>query len=150
MGFLFTARVGGVVVSQTQATMDAYGSSKATAIARDNGGAIVNGRPIGAEDYYTKIGGAGAQGGIGSMYTYSATNVRLAELSLGYDIPINKYVDWIKGLNVSFIGKNLFFLYRKAPFDPEAVASTGNYYQGIDNFMTPSARSLGFNVRFKF
>ena len=84
------------------------------------------------------------------MYTYSATNVRLAELSLGYDIPINKYVDWIKGLNVSFIGKNLFFLYRKAPFDPEAVASTGNYYQGIDNFMTPSARSLGFNVRFKF
>ena len=97
LGFLFTARVGGVVVSQTQATMDAYGSSKATAIARDNGGAIVNGRPIGAEDYYTKIGGAGAQGGIGSMYTYSATNVRLAELSLGYDIPINKYVDWIKG-----------------------------------------------------
>ena len=150
LGFLFTARVGGVVVSQTQATMDAYGSSKATAIARDNGGAIVNGRPIGAEDYYTKIGGAGAQGGIGSMYTYSATNVRLAELSLGYDIPINKYVDWIKGLNVSFIGKNLFFLYRKAPFDPELTASTGTYFQGIDMFMSPSLRNLGFSVKVNF
>lgn len=150
LGFLFTARVGGVVVSQTQATMDAYGSSKATADARDNGGAIVNGRPIGAEDYYTKIGGSGAQGGIGSMYTYSATNVRLAELSLGYDIPINKYVDWIKGLNVSFIGKNLFFLYRKAPFDPELTASTGTYFQGIDMFMSPSLRNLGFSVKVNF
>lgn len=150
LGFLFTARVGGIVVSQTQATMDAYGSSKATAIARDNGGALVNGRPIGAEDYYTKIGGAGAQGGIGSMYTYSATNIRLGELSLGYDVPISKYVDWVKGLNVSFVGKNLFFLYKKAPFDPELTASTGTYFQGIDMFMSPSLRNLGFSVKVNF
>ena len=150
LGFLFTARVGGIVVSQTQATMDAYGSSKATADARDNGGALVNGRPIGAEDYYTKIGGSGAQGGIGSMYTYSASNIRLSELSLGYNVPINKYVDWIKSMNVSFIGKNLFFLYKKAPFDPELTASTGTYFQGIDMFMSPSLRNLGFSVKVNF
>ena len=150
LGCLFTARVGGIVVSQTQATMDAFGASKATADARDNGGALVNGRPIDAEAYYTTIGGSGSQGGIGSMYVYSATNVRLAELSLGYDIPINKYVNWIKGLNVSFIGKNLFFLYRKAPFDPELTASTGTYFQGIDMFMSPSLRNLGFSVKVNF
>lgn len=151
LGCLFTARVGGIVVSQTQAVMDAFGASKATADARDNGGALVNGRPIGAEDYYhNKIGSAGGQGGIGSMYTYSATNVRLAELSLGYEIPITQYVTWIKGLNVSFIGKNLFFLYRKAPFDPELTASTGTYFQGIDMFMSPSLRNLGFSVKVKF
>ena len=150
LGCLFTARVGGIVVSQTQATMDAFGASKVTADARDNGGALVNGRPIGAENYYTQIGGSGSQGGIGSMYVYSATNVRLAELSLGYDIPINKYVNWIKGLNVSFIGKNLFFLYRKAPFDPELTASTGTYFQGIDMFMSPSLRNLGFSVKVNF
>lgn len=147
---LFTARVGGIVVSQTQAVMDAYGASKATADARDNGGAIVNGRPIGAEDFYTKVGGAGGQGGIGSMYVYSATNVRLAELSVGYDIPINRYVNWIKGMNVSFIGKNLFFLYKKAPFDSELTASTGTYFQGIDLFMSPSLRNLGFSVKVNF
>ena len=62
-------------------------------------------------DIYVPINNMGS--GFGDMYTYSATNVRLAELSLGYDIPINKYVDWIKGLNVSFIGKNLFFLFPK-------------------------------------
>lgn len=150
LNVLFNARVGGVVVSQTQATMDAYGASKATADARDNGGAIVNGRPINAQDYYTKIGGSGSQGGVGSMYTYSATNVRLAEFSLGYDIPINRWVNWIKGLNVSFVGKNFFFLYRKAPFDPELTASTGTYYQGIDLFMSPSLRNLGFSVKANF
>ena len=150
LNVLFNARVGGVVVSQTQATMDAYGASKATADARDNGGAIVNGRPIGAQDYYTKIGGSGSQGGVGSMYTYSATNVRLAELSFGYDIPVNRWVSWIKGLNVSFVGKNLFFLYKKAPFDPELTASTGTYYQGIDLFMSPSLRNLGFSVKANF
>lgn len=150
LGFLFTARIGGVVVSQTQAVMDAYGSSQASADARDNGGAIVNGRPIGAEAYYSTVGSAGPQGGIGAAYTYSATNVRLSEFSVGYDVPINKWVSWIKRLNVSFIGKNLFFLYRKAPFDPELTASTGTYYQGIDMFMSPSLRNLGFSVKVNF
>ena len=76
LGFLFTARVGGVVVSQTQATMDAYGSSKATADARDNGGAIVNGRPYRRGRLLYEDWRLRCSGGIGSMYTYSATNVQ--------------------------------------------------------------------------
>lgn len=149
LGFLVTARVGGIVVSQTQAVMDAFGVSKASADARDAGGALVNGRPIPAQPYYTTIGG-GANGGIGSMYVYSATNVRLSELTLGYNFPIQRWCNWIKGLNVSFVGKNLFFLYRKAPYDPELTASTGTYYQGIDYFMSPSQRNLGFSVKVNF
>lgn len=145
-----TARVGGIVISQTQAVMDAFGVSKASADARDKGGVWVNGAPIPVQPYYTTVGGSGGQGGIGSQYVYSATNVRLAEVSFGYNVPINKYVDWIKGLNVSFIGKNLFFLYRKAPFDPELTANSGTYYQGIDMFMSPSLRSLGFSVKVDF
>ena len=53
-------------------------------------------------------------------------------------------------LTVSFVGRNLCMIYCKAPFDPEAVASTGLSYQGIDYFMMPSLRSLGFNVKFEF
>ena len=49
-----------------------------------------------------------------------------------------------------FVGRNLWMIYCKAPFDPEAVASTGLNYQGIDYFMMPSMRSLGFNVKFQF
>lgn len=147
---MVTARVGGIVVSQTQAVMDSFGASKASADARDAGGALVNGRLIPAQPYFSTVGGSGAQGGIGSQYVYSATNVRLSELTFGYDVPINKCISWIKGLNVAFVGKNLFLLYHKAPFDPELTASSGTYYQGIDMFMSPSLRNMGFSVKLDF
>ncbi len=148
VSFLVTARVGGVGVSVTQAIMDAYGVSAVTADARAAGGAIVNGYSIPAQPYYQTVGGGTS--GIGSMYVYSATNVRLGEVSVGYDVPVNKYYKWVKGLNVSLIGRNLFMFYNKAPFDPELTANTGTYYQGVDYFMQPSLRSLGFAVKFRF
>lgn len=146
LGFLINARVGGVCVSMTQALMDAYGTSKASADARDEGGVIINGSLVPAAQKYYQTVGTGA----GSMYVYSATNVRLAELSLGYDVPITKVVPWIKGLNVAFTGHNLMMFYCKAPFDPELTASTGTHFTGMDYFMLPSLRNLGFSVRLNF
>lgn len=148
-GFLINARVGGIVVSNTQAILDAFGVSQASADARDSGGALVNGKPIPAKDYYQTIGG-GASGGIGSMYCYSATNVRLGEMTLGYDVPLKRWNNWVKELNVSLVGRNLFFLYNKAPYDPELTANTGTYYQGVDYFMLPSLRNVGFSVKVQF
>lgn len=147
LSFLFTARVGGVVVSQTQAIMDYYGISQDSADARDAGGVSVNGRLIPAKEYYQVVG---AGTGVMSRYVYSATNVRLSNLTLGYDFPVQKWCKWIKGLNVSFVGHNLWMIYKKAPFDPEMTANTGTYNQGIDYFMQPSTRTLGFSVKVKF
>ncbi len=149
LSFLATARVGGIGVSQTQAVMDFFGASKASADGRDKG-VIINGRPIPAQGYFQTVGAEGNNGGVGSQYVYSATNVRLAELTFGYTFPIKKWVPWMQELNVSFIGRNLFFFYKKAPYDPELTASTGTYFQGIDNFMTPSLRNLGFSVKVSF
>ena len=53
-------------------------------------------------------------------------------------------------MTVGLVGKNLWMIYCKAPFDPEGVASTDNFYQGIDYFMMPSLRSVGFNLKLKF
>lgn len=146
-GFMLSARIGGIVYSATQAAMDMYGVSESTETARNQGGVLVNGTDlVNPQKWYTTIG---SQSGIPQYYTYSATNLRLQEASIGYTIPRNKLWN-VADVTVSLVGRNLLMLYCKAPFDPEAVASTGNYYQGIDNFMTPSARSLGFNVRFKF
>jgi hypothetical protein len=145
---MINARVGGEVVSVTQAVMDAFGVSQVSADARDNGGATVNGQRIPAKEYYQIVGGGTS--GVGSLYVYSATNVRLSELTIGYDVPITKLVPVIKGLNISFVGRNLFMFYNKAPFDPELTASTGTYYQGIDYFMPPSLRNLGFAVKVRF
>ena len=147
LGVLFTARLGGVCYSATQANLDLYGVSEASAAARDAGGVLINGREmVDAQKWYQAIG---SQSGLPQYYLYSATNVRLQELSLGYTLPTKWFRDKMR-MTVSFVGRNLWMIYCKAPFDPEAVASTGLSYQGIDYFMMPSLRSLGFNVKFEF
>jgi len=146
-GFLVTARLGGVAYSATQAVIDSYGVSKASGLARDRGGVMINGGDmVDAQAWYSTIG---ADSGVPQYYTYSATNVRLQEATIGYTIPKKKLGDIVE-INISLVGRNLWMIYNKAPFDPEAVATTGNYYQGIDYFMMPSLRSVGFNLRLKF
>ena len=147
LGLLFTARIGGICYSATQANLDLYGVSEASATARDAGGVLINGREmVDAQKWYQAIG---SQSGLPQYYTYSATNFRLQELSLGYTLPAKWFRDKMR-MTVSFVGRNLWMIYCKAPFDPEAVASTGLNYQGIDYFMMPSLRSLGFSVKFQF
>ena len=145
LGFLLTARLGGIVMSQTQAIMDYYGVSKTSADWRERGGIPVNTGIVSAESYYSVVGGDNP---IWSEYTYSGTNVRLQEAHIGYNIPKK----WLGGLDLSLglTANNLWMIYCKAPFDPESTASTGTFYQALDYFMQPSLRSLGFNVKMKF
>lgn len=145
LGCLVSARVGGVVLSATQAYLDGFGVSEASAIARDNGGVPVNQGMISAETWYTAVG----TGKVYSHYIYDATNVRLQEVILGYTIP-KKWLGDICSIDLSVVGRNLWMIYCKAPFDPEATASTGTYYQGIDYFMQPSLRNFGFNIKATF
>ena len=148
LGVQFAYRQGGVVVSNTQAVMDAFGVSQETADARNAGGVMINGALFNAVDYYQAI--ASNSSFIGSQYVYSATNLRLSELTLGYDIPVQKWQKVIKGLNLSIVAHNPWLIYCKAPFDPEVVANTGTYAQGLDYFMQPSLRTFGFSVKVKF
>jgi TonB-linked SusC/RagA family outer membrane protein len=145
---LIAARVGGVGVSVTQAIMDRFGVSEQSAAARDKGGVPVNGGMVDAEKYYRVTGGGAT--GVLSEYVYSATNVRIKEVSLGYTFPGKFFNDKIAGLSVALTANNLFMIYCKAPFDPELTPSTATYYQGLDYFMQPSLRSIGFNVKFHF
>lgn len=146
-GFLISARLGGVVYSRTQAMLDYYGVSKASADARDLGYVLVNGRDkVNPETWYGVVGSGTS---VPQYYTYSATNVRLQEVSLGYTIP-RKLLNDVCDIKVSLVGRNLWMIYSKAPFDPESVASTDNFYQGIDYFMMPALRNIGFSLSFKF
>ena len=145
-GFMVSARLGGIVYSATQAQLDYYGVSEDSAIARDAGGVAINGGSLlPAYNWYEVVGGKS----IPQYYTYSATNVRLQEASIGYTIPKKKLGN-VCEITLSLVGRNLWMIYNKAPFDPESVATTGNYYQGIDYFMMPSTRNIGFNLRLKF
>ena len=145
LGWTVTARLGGLVISNTQAVMDRLGVSETTAVARDKGGIELGTVTLDPEQYYTTISNAP-----GTYYMYDGTNVRLADLSVSYDLPRKWFKNKV-GLQVSLTGKNLCMIYCKAPFDPDAtVAATNTFYQGVDYFNQPSLRSLGFGVKLSF
>jgi TonB-linked SusC/RagA family outer membrane protein len=141
---LVDGRFGGVVSSNTQAIMDQYGVSVGSAEMRNNGGIKVNDVMVSAQNFYA------VSSTVGSQYIYSATNIRLREVSLGYTLPGKLFNNKIKSLTVAVNGLNLFFFYNHAPFDPESTANTGTYNMGIDYFMQPSLRTIGFSVNAKF
>lgn len=146
-GFMISARLGGVVYSRTQAMLDYYGVSEASADARDLGYVGINGNDfINPQTWYSVVGSGTS---VPQFYTYSATNIRLQEVSLGYTIS-RKLLKDVCDIRVSLVGRNLWMIYNKAPFDPESVASTDNFYQGIDYFMMPALRNIGFSLNFKF
>ena len=155
--FLVNGRIGGKVVSLTEGYLDRLGVSERTGEARRHAEAtglkaadgswglaineerdIVNGRK-----YYEAVGSSSA-----IDYIYDATNFRLRELSLGYNW--RNLLGEGKNLSVSVIARNLFFIYKKAPVDPDISLSTANGLGGFEIFNLPSARSFGVNVKLNF
>lgn len=149
--FLLDWRYGGKILSQTQAEMDLYGVSQVTALARDRGYVTLEGQQIdNVKGFYKNI--VGGRAGVTEYYMYDATNLLLREVSLNYTFP-KKWMQKtkvLKDLQLAFVARNLCFLYKKAPFDPDLVLSTGNDNQGIEVFGMPTTRSLGFTVKCEF
>lgn len=154
--FLIDARVGGDVMSLTEADLDQYGVSKASGDARDRGYIMLEGHKISGgennkniQEFYKIVGG---RAGVTEHYMHDATNIRLRELSISYSLPqsLLAKTGFIKGLQLSLIGRNLFFFKNNAPYDPDGLMSTGNRLQGVDVFGMPTNRSFGFNLKVNF
>jgi TonB-linked SusC/RagA family outer membrane protein len=154
LSFLVDGKFGGQVLSLTEALMDEAGASEATGIARSQGGVKIDGvdtkgnavsATINPQSYYSFVGG---RAGVSGEYIYSATVVRLREAALGYTLPLTGKT--FKSVKFSVTGRNLFYFYKKAPFDPEITMSTGNGLSGVDVFNQPATRSLGFNLNLSF
>jgi TonB-linked SusC/RagA family outer membrane protein len=153
LNFLVDGKFGGKVMSITQGMMDAWGVSEESGAARAAGGVTINGvngagqpvTTVPAQEWYQ---GRGQRGGITGDYMYSATVVRLREVSLGYTWDIKNSA--FKNVKLSLIGRNLIYFYKKAPFDPELTMSTGNGLSGVDVFNQPATRNLGVNLNVTF
>lgn len=148
--FLIDGRFGGEVMSLTEADLDQQGVTKATGDARDRGYVELEGTKItDVEGFYNLVGG---RAGVTEYYTYSATNVRLRELSLSYSLPKTWLVKTgiVKDAQISIVGRNLFFFKNNAPYDPDGMLSTSNRLQGVDVFGMPTNRSFGFNLKVNF
>lgn len=158
VGVLIDGRFGGEVMSVTQAVLDRFGASQATADARDAGGVEVNAvqadgsafnGKIDAEKYYVAVGG---RDGITGNYIYDGTSIRLRELSVGYTFPksVTNRISKNAALRLSFVGRNLIYFKNDAPFDPDISMSTGTGLQGVEVFSAPAVRSYGLNVGLTF
>lgn len=145
LSLLFNGYFGGIVQSDTQAFLDAFGVSKASADARDAGGVWVNGKQYPAEKYYKTIGDEN----LGGYYAYDATNVRLQEASLSYTLSGKHISDRIKKITFGVTGTNLWMIYLKAPFDPQVTGGTGTY-SAREFFQVPSMKTYGLNIKMQF
>jgi hypothetical protein len=154
--FLINGRIGGKVVSYTEAQLDKFGVSQRTANARlyaERNNLLWNGQaamymPDGnlapVEQYYREIGDKFYP----TEYVYNATNFRLRELSLGYTF--RNLFGVLSKVSLNFVARNLFFFYKKAPVDPDVALSTQNGLSGFEVFNMPSSRSYGFSLKVDF
>ena len=164
---LIDGRFGGTVVSGTEMNLAFSGIPKATEAFREGGwklgGVDATGQPvttaISAQDFWQIA--SGKRYGAGEFFAYNATNLRVRELSLGYEIPV-KSLKVVKAARLSFVARNLFWLYRgksrldipgigtrKMWFDPDMSLGNGNW-QGVEYGTLPATRSLGLNLQVTF
>lgn len=165
--FLLDARVGGIMVSGSDANFAFDGTAAYTEAFR-TGGLVLdavtasgekNTKAINAEQLWTRV--SGGRYSFGEFFTYDATNARLRELTVGYNIgvPSNGI---IKNARLSLVGRNLFFIYRgsatldipgigtrKMGFDPDINLGAGNF-QGVEYGNLPSTRTIGLNLKLGF
>ena len=95
------------------------------------------------ESYIETLHSGVAWGGQGTPADlYSTTFLKLRELSLTYTFPSKLLKGWAKGASVSFVGQNLAMWAKDFKYsDPD---------WGSDDFLDPSVRYLGFNVKLTF
>lgn len=155
---LIDFRIGGEVFGWTESALDAAGVSTNSlqyretgitvegVVEQPDGSFLPNTTQISAQDYW------GAVSGIGSEYIYDQTNIRLRELSLSFRLPSSIIENiGIGSASLSVIGRNLFFLSKKADnFDPESTYATGNLGQGVLFYSLPTTRSFGFSLNVNF
>ena len=152
LNVLIDGRFGGVVYSGDSSRLDSYGVSERSLQYRESGVVLDAVDPNGAantvnitgQEYWQRIAD------IAEPYVYAQDNVRLRELAIGYSFPDVSALG-MESVNLQLIGRNLFFINKKAEdIDPEAALGTNLGGQGIALGNLPTLRSIGLNVTLKF
>ena len=153
LSFLIDGRFGGQIYSQTSADLDESGVSERSLQYRDTGITLSgtntgtgapNTESLTGEEYWK------AMSAISGNYIYDQDNIRLRELSIGYNIPdVSKF--GLQRATIQLVGRNLFFLSKSADdIDPEQMLGTSIGVQGMSHFAMPTLRSIGLNLTLDF
>jgi TonB-linked SusC/RagA family outer membrane protein len=86
---------------------------------------------------------------ISTPHVYDLSFVKLRELSIGYNLPIDKLGglgQYVRAIQLSVVGRNLWLMYSKTKdYDPSQISGTFG-----ENGQFPGTRSYGFNLKVSF
>ena len=162
--FLLDARFGGEIFSATQVAMQANGTAGVTAPggARDNfvvdgvvsngsGGFTKNSIAVSPQAYWRAVATANNLG-ITEANLYDASNVRLRNVQLSYDLPrgfLSKTP--IQRAKVGISCNNAWLIKSHVNgIDPESVYATNTNATGFENAGLPTTRTFLFNLTLSF
>lgn len=84
-------------------------------------------------------------------YLEDGSYLRLASVSLGWDVPISPKYKFINGLNVSVSAQNVLLFTKYSGWDPDVSSYGGNVLRmGCDYGSYPKARSISLDLKFRF
>ncbi len=136
LSFLIDGKWGGKIFSATDYYGYIFGLHQATLENRDALG-------INAANYYSTYAN-----NVSKQFVQDASFIKFRQLVLGYSFPAKLFNNKIKGLNLSFVGRNLFVLMKKTDnIDPES--SYNATLPGMELGGVPPVRSYGLNLSVK-
>ena len=95
---------------------------------------------------------AGGNIGVGEAFLYDATNIRLRNITVGYDFE-KKWLEKtpLQKVRVSFVANNVWMIVNHLEgIDPESISATNSNATGFENGAAPTSRSFTFNVTVGF
>ena len=159
LSFLIDARFGGKIYSATTARLYGNGNAAGTVVNGSREEFVVpnsvledgsaNTIKVTPQRYWERM----TQGnlGVGEAFLYDATNVRLRNITLGYNFSKKMLGDYVQNLRLSFTMNNVWMIKSHIPgIDPESIATTNTNATGIELGGAPTSRSYTFNVTVGF
>ncbi len=155
LSFLVDYNYGNKILSATENYAYRRGLEKATLVGRETGittgvveGGAANTIKASAQDYYTALAN-----NVTKVSVLNGDFIKFRQFTFGYNVPAKLLtnVPLIRAINVSLVGRNLFYITKKATnIDPESSFGANLRYSGIEGASLPSVRNYGVNLNIKF
>lgn len=155
LSFLIDYNYGNKILSATENYAYRRGLAKETLVGRETGittgvveGGAANTVRASAQDYYTALAN-----NVTKVSVLDGDFIKFRQLTFGYNVPaaLLTKVPLIRAVNISLVGRNLFYITKKATnIDPESSFGANLRYSGIEGASLPSVRNYGVNLNIKF
>lgn len=165
LSFLIDARIGGQFFAGTNHSLQRAGLAAETVvngqredfvvtgvISDGNGGYIENTNKVTPQQYWREVTGASGNLGIAEQNIYNATNIRLRNIQLSYNLPKKLLGNSVvKNARFSLSANNVWMIKSHANgVDPESVFAISTNAVGFENLSFPTSRSYFFNISLGF